>query len=61
MSRADRHALLTLGSLVILESTLGVVLHGAPWTHTALFAVDALLGVFVFAFAVAIEPEGPRS
>ena len=62
MSRVDRHALLPLGGLVVLESTLGAVLRDAPWTHSPLFAVDAMLGVFVLAFALALDPrEGPRS
>jgi hypothetical protein len=58
MSRVDRHGLLSLGGLVTLESLLGLFLRDATWTHAPLFAVDALLGVFVVASALGMPTDG---
>ncbi len=60
MSRVDRHGLLTLGGLITLESGLGLLLRDAAWTHAPLFAVDALLGVFVVAFALGMPTSEGR-
>ena len=59
MSRVERHALVTLGGLIVLESTLGLLLRRVVWAHTSLFLVDGMLGVFVLAFALSVHPDDP--
>jgi hypothetical protein len=60
MTRVDRHALITLAGLIILESTLGWMLKDIAGARTPLFVADTLLGMLLLAFALATETSDGR-
>ena len=58
VNRVERHALATLGGLLVLESTLGRMLERVASARAPTFLIDTMLGALVLAFAFAVEPTG---